>query len=512
MALTLVQHISSPDRLHIWVGVSDADAPPALTWQIDGQPRAPDRVLRPLEAVLEHSLALKARTNVFAGFFEFEGLAPDSEHEITMKANGEAIVRRVRTLPDEVPIRPQDRLNILLVSCFHRLEDKTGTAGKVLSQLKVRPHLTLFAGDQVYLDLPTQVNFPDDRQWLADKFQNDYLDNWFGHRTPGADPGMIAAGFPQVLALAPCGFLPDDHEYWNNYPAWTTPVENSWTKAGRDNWKAAAEAVYRGFQQTGAAKFGEARTIEIAPLSILLLDTRSQRAPESRERPNDLLGKDGSQALRNWVSALTRSVGTPEARFGMLVTGQSFFSPPAGKLKGAVADYEFADYEADYRFMLEQIGRLTQAGVPLILATGDVHWGRVLAAVDSAVPSAPVYEIISSPTALVSTVIADQAKEVWGAVKGLFRGPEPWPRHSDPEQPPGRFGAWNQYRPALLTRIEDRAKPTAMRGNHALMLRFSRSGGGLDVSVTCYPLAADDGFNAREQWSTEFRLRPPRGA
>lgn len=512
MALTLVQHAALPDRLHVWVGVADCNVAPTLAWKLDGQAKAPDNEMRSLGPVLPSQLAGKARTTVFAGLFEFKGLGPGSEHEIEVTGDAERVVRRMRTLPNAVPEGPQDRLNVLLLSCFHRLQDKTGTAGNVLSQLKVKPHLTLFAGDQVYLDLPTETNFPDDEQWLADKFQNDYLDNWFGPRGVALDPTAVAPGFPQMLALAPCSFMPDDHEYWNNYPAWTTPVQNSWTKAGRRHWKRAAEAAYSGFQQGATAELGETHVLDIEPLSILLLDTRSQRALDSRTKPNDLLGHDGTKALTDWVSGLVQAAATPAARFGMLVTGQSFFSPAAGKLKGAIADFEFADYEADYKFMLTQFERLTNAGVPLILATGDVHWGRVLTAVDPGAPNAAVFEVISSPTSLVSTVISDQAKEVWGSIKSLFGGSDPWPRHAEPARPPGRFGSRNQCSTGVLARNEDNKKPAAMRGNQAFMLRFARSAGGLDVTVTCYPLAPDDGFNAREQWSTDFRLRPPRGA
>lgn len=510
MALALVQHAAPSDRLHLWVGVADRAAPPAPVWKLDGAQRVPDKVIRALAPILTGSLAAKARTRVFSGFFEFTGFAPGKMHWIEVEIGGERIVRQVQTLPDAVPGEPPDRFDVLLLSCFHRLEDKTGTAGRVLSHLK--PDLTLFMGDQVYLDLPTNADFPDKEAWLADKFQNDYLANWFGTRGAGGDPRAVPPGFPQMLALAPGAFMPDDHEFWNNYPAWTTPVQNSWKPEGRARWTRAAEAVYRGFQQTGAAAFGAARTLEIAPLSILLLDTRSQRNPDSLDKKNDLLGAAGRKALTDWVTGLLKSAGTAAPRFGMLVTGQSLFSPPAGAVKGAVADYEFPDYKDDYKFMVDEAERLTRAGLPLILATGDVHWGRVLSAVDPGATGAPVFEVISSPTSLVSTIISDQAKELWGGIKGLFGERDPWPRHSDPDNPPQRFGRRNQYGTALLGRDGDGDKPAAMRGNQATMLRFSRLGAGLDVAVTCYPLASDEGFNAREQWSTSFQLRPFRGA
>ena len=212
MALALVAHAPpTSDRLHLWVGVADVSGPPTLAWKRDGGAVNPT-TLRPLAPVL----ATPADTTVHTGFFEYAGLAPDTPYRIELSIAKERIVRTVHTLPAAVPTGPQDRFNVLLLSCFHRLEDKTGTAGRVLSRLKVKPQLTLHAGDQVYLDLPTLMDLPDDAAWLGNKFQNDYLNNWFGDRQTRADAAEIPPGYPQVLALAPGAFLPDDHEFWNN--------------------------------------------------------------------------------------------------------------------------------------------------------------------------------------------------------------------------------------------------------------------------------------------------------
>jgi hypothetical protein len=508
VSLTLVPHAApTSDRLHIWVGVADVSAPPALTWTLDGAPVTP-LTLRPLTPALTGALAAAARTTTFTGFFELGGLAAGRPLTVAVTAGAERVERQVATPPDRVPEGPQEHLNVLLLSCFHQLEDRTGTAGHVLSRTKVKPHLTLFGGDQVYLDLPTLASFEDDLGWLGNKFQNDYLTNWFGDRRGSTDPRAIAPGYPQVLALAPGIFMPDDHEYWNNYPAAATVIENSWTEEGRQRWKLAADTLYRAFQQNPAPGLGPSRVLEIEPLSILMLDTRSQRSLTSRTAAGDLLGSAGRQALQDWVDGLVRRAHDAQPWFGMLVTGQSYFSPPAGAIKGTVADFEYPDYPADYAFMVEQVERVTKAGLPLLLATGDVHWGRMLRADDPAVPGAPVFEVVSSPTSLVSSVFLDQAKEVFGTIKGLLGAADPWPRHKDPGKPPERFGSSGQYTPAVLQRPG--GKPAAMRGNQALMLRFARAAGGLDVNVTCYPLSGDEAFDGAEQWSTTLQLRAPR--
>jgi hypothetical protein len=508
VALALVPHAAdSADRLHVWVGVADVSPAPALTWMLDGAAVTPT-TLRPLAPVLTGALDGAADTTVYTGFYELRGLPAGRSLTLQVTAGTEQIRRQVATLPAQVPNAVQERFNVLLLSCFHQLEDRTGTAGAILSRLKVKPHLTLFAGDQVYLDLPTLLDFQDDAGWLGNKFQNDYLANWFGDRRSSGDPLAIPPGYPEILSLAPSAFLPDDHEYWNNYPFRATVIQNSWTPQGRALWKEAAEALYAAFQQDASVAFGAARTFDVEPISILLLDTRSQRSPSSRADPGDLLGAPGRAALTAWIDRLIGRARDARPWFGMLVTGQSFFSPAAGAFKGAIADYEYPDYEADYRFMVAQLERLTRAGLPVILATGDVHWGRVLRADDPGAPGASVFEVISSPTSLVSSVMVDQAKSVWGAVTGLFGSRDPWPRHGDPARPPERFGSLGQYSTALAQRPG--GKPAAMRGNQAFMLRFGRAGGGLDVDVTCYPLSGDLAVDGAEQWSTILQLRPPR--
>jgi hypothetical protein len=100
--------------------------------------------------------------------FSFPGVVPGSVHDVAVGTGTELATLKVRTLPAEVPMDPFETFNVLLVSCFHRDEDKTGDAGRVVEQLPVRPHLTLLMGHQVYLDLPTLADFKsDDPGWLA---------------------------------------------------------------------------------------------------------------------------------------------------------------------------------------------------------------------------------------------------------------------------------------------------------------------------------------------------------
>jgi hypothetical protein len=98
---------------------------------------------------------------------------------------------------------------------------------------------------------------------------------------------------------------------------------------------------------------------------------------------------------------------------------------------------------------------------------------------------AKFYEVISSPTSLVTTIGADQLKSLGARVGGLFgRTPEPWTRHGDPQDPPAFFahGALGKRfacaRPAIHSQ----------KGNHVTMLSFNRTGLGLDLRVSYWPI------------------------
>ena len=105
----------------------------------------------------------------FTGVYEFDGLQPDTRYTIAIQSGGEVKQWSLRTLPAAVPSALDQWFSVLMVSCFYQAEDVTGVAGGIISQLKAasQPPLTLLMGDQVYLDLPTQVIFPSDLAMFA---------------------------------------------------------------------------------------------------------------------------------------------------------------------------------------------------------------------------------------------------------------------------------------------------------------------------------------------------------
>ncbi|WP_109478730.1 hypothetical protein [Paraburkholderia sp. C35] len=511
MIVSLVNHVAdNSTTLRVWAGILAAtnSTQSVLAWTLDGKAVAPT-IVRPLQC-----WTVQGKLPFCSTVVEFNGLAAASEHVVRLSVdNAQAVVRSMRTLPQSIPQQSDDRFNLLLLSCFHGAQDRQGEAGKWISSYKPRADLVLFAGDQVYLDLPTNQNFPNNQAWLEAKFQEDYVSNWYA---PGASPANgsgIPEGFPQLLSLAPVASIPDDHEYWNNAPFKSPLIQNSWTEAGRKQWSDAAEIGFSMFQQGNAGPIGQPRVIDIDPVSILLLDTRSQRlkgtgnSPDHAtmlDPPGALLGDAGRDALAAWVNTLVASADTAQPRYGFLLTGQSLFADPASAFDGHIADYELANYGADYRFIVEQIERVTAAGLPLTCLTGDVHWGRILRA--DTWKRGTVYEVISSPTSLVRSVVVDEYKKVRSKIAGWFGPQDPWPVHPEPHDPPARFGTLGDFQPLLLSTTLDPHPSSMMRGNLALMLGIQRVGKSLKVQVDYIPLHHDAQVNAKTRWSAYFKL------
>lgn len=468
--IILYPRAASGDRIKLWLGLFDVTAAPQLVWRLDGAQAQPT-ALRALTSVRPDSMLPENQSpsnvpRAFTGVYEFTGLQPDTLHNVSVTAGNDVAFLEVRTMPAAVPFQLDRSFNVLLVSCFHQAEDRGGLAGTIVSQLKAtsKPHLSILAGDQVYLDLPTLRNFSDDKRWLAGKFEGDYTKNWAG-----------PLGYEQVLAAAPSVSVPDDHEYWNNFPHPSPFIQNTFSRDGRRRWRAAARTVYEGFQLTPPATPDDPQVLDVDPLSFFFADTRS-----NKDENRDFTMSDAARGqLDKWVTDVIA-----RKRFGVFVSGQSLFRDAAGKTSGSVGDFELANY-GDYGKIVNSLRRLVDAGLPVLCLTGDVHWGRVTETTDIRTGRRAFNEVISSPASLVSTVGADELKKVGGFISGLFGGGNPWPRHSDPDEPPG-FLASDFLQGSFPCRTLMR-----QRGNHVVLLRFRQHGGGLELRVTYWPISLD---------------------
>jgi hypothetical protein len=472
VVMTVVLHprAAPADTVRVWIGVFDATEAPPLRWFLDSVDTAPT-VLRPLSSVRTGAMlpsgAQPSNTRrVFSGVFEFRGLQADTLYNVAVHAGGAGATINVRTLPTEIPQLLHGTFNVLLVSCFHRDEDPAGLAGAVVSQLPAaaRPQLSLLMGDQVYLDLPTLKNFPDEEDWLAGKFEKDYTLNWSG-----------ITGYAQILATAPSVSVPDDHEYWNNYPHPSPMIGNSLTANGRNRWRRAAMAMYEGFQLPYPASQNEPFILNVDPLSFFIPDMRSVRA----EGRANTMHPDALQRMREWVDGVIA-----RRTYAVFVSGQSLYSEAVGSVAGAVADYELPNY-GDYADVMREIARLSDAGLPALFLTGDVHWGRVTQTRDVRTHRTAMYEVISSPSSLVTTVGFDQVSAVTSWFSRLFGKPKAWPRHSDAAKPPDFLASdvlAERFRCDMLH---------GQRGNHVALLQFARNGGSMNFRVSYWPISRD---------------------
>ncbi len=402
--LAIYPRAASAGVLRVWLGVFDADAlPNKIDWKLDGTTVLAN-VIKPMGPAHSHN----ART--FTGVFEFINEAAIAEEKrvgVTV-SGGVKLERQVRAVPAR--ITSDDWMRILLSSCYHQYEDRSGLTSLTYDNIPAaeRPDLTLLMGDQVYLDLPTLKNFPDNEAKLARKFEAAYGTNW-----------TASNGLTKILASAPSISCPDDHEYWNNFPHISPIIQNSWKEASRKRWRAAADQLFDAFQVPTPLSRGENLEIDIDPFSIIILDQRTQRQTDR----TTTLGSNGLKQLEAWVDRLIR-----EQKFGAVVTGQSLLDKPVGEFAGKVADWMLPNYE-DYEAVVRALSKLADAGRTVLLLTGDVHWGRITKIRQAG--RTRFIEIICSPTSLVTTIGADQKKQLGAGFRKFFLGEETrWPRHS----------------------------------------------------------------------------------
>jgi hypothetical protein len=464
MATACYPLASPPTTIRLWIGVHPATAAPAVGgWEIDGVPVPAEKVkaLRPMQSVRSPALLSGNSGRAFTGVYEICGVTTSSV-TVSVTLDGEVIERRVRPLPERLEL-DGDPLNVLLISCFDY-----STYGQLYGEVLPRivrgadaPHLTIFMGDQVYLDLPTIANFEDDPVWLANKFERDYVRNWF------------SGAFSQGLGLAAMAFVPDDHEYWNNYPHASPFIQNSLSTGGKKHWREAARACYAGFQWGLADPLGTSLELNVKPLSFMLVDSRTERDEDLKQ----LLSPVAARRFADWAVEVARD---PELSAAVVVTGQSLLEDPVASVKGAIADYALANYEGPYKALVTALATITDSGKPVLLLTGDVHWGRVTSVRDRRRDTTAMHEVISSPTSLVATIGADQVSDVTGTVKSWFGAEDPWPRHAETKKPPAHLPHSGQrFRTETWW---------SHRGNQCAMLRIARRGSGTVVDYTFHPL------------------------
>ncbi|MBL8918075.1 MAG: hypothetical protein JNJ54_04370 [Myxococcaceae bacterium] len=466
MTIALYPAMADAAHVRVWLGITGQSQAPAPSWAFGALSGAPvaatPEVVRPLSPARGMVPPANGAARAFSGLFEFP-VPPAAGVErpafrVQVSVGAETATLVTRPLPSDFEPGPTGGFTLLLASCYCHDEDD-GALGRTARFVasRFRPDATLLMGDQVYLDIPTTRNLPEKNPALLDVLEANYARNWL-------PDGRREYTFADLLKVAPVLCLPDDHEYWNNAPHVSPFIQNSWTNAGRLLWRRNGDALFDGYQNVTGTPGQPHVTLDVGPLSLFVANGRTAR----KEDRSASFSAQTREAFAAWAT----QVGA-QGRFPAFLTGQSMLDLPSSKLSGAAADYMQSNY-GDYPEVMSRLDRLAKDVADVLLLTGDVHWGRVaeLTPTGSLGTQTRLYEVISSPSTLVTTIGADffsRAKNWLGGSK------ERWPRHSDTPDPPSvlRLPGSSYVARTLFPH----------KGDQLCVLRLTRAPAALDVTA-----------------------------
>lgn len=254
--LAVVGKDAGPRQVRLWIGTlvhgCDAqtlDATVRVTGGV-GEARATTTLLRfgfDSERVIT---GWKPGTRFFHGHVVVDRLEPDAWGEATVELSPAPGLHdehrrascRVRTLPARIGVG--GTLTALVGSCYDADTDTTNALDAAFRHLRDRvaaPDLALLTGDQVYADAPAKFYATMARSTPRTYGLLEYWTSW-GMQRYGARRHL---GMRELLRHGPHWFLPDDHEFWNNWPHASVTARHSYaniTRAGRGGLRRALAA------------------------------------------------------------------------------------------------------------------------------------------------------------------------------------------------------------------------------------------------------------------------------
>jgi hypothetical protein len=304
----------------------------------------------------------------------FKNLQPNTDYKVQfhrfVEAKGDVIDsgwQHLRsgyfdTLPKRIPTTSQKPFTIGLGSCYYDHRDGGQAAGAYQALYergpeKVRPDITFLTGDQVYLDIgfDSLSRNPDEiRQRIAD----DYAQHW---RSLGG-----------ILNRGGTWMMPDDHEYWNDYPFHDSLIPQllalKFDKV-RAAWSGASKDAVKNIQRSPIVEI-----MSIGhDLSICLADLRSHRS-DKLFLPNAQFAK-----IVDWAENLTCP--------GVFVILQPLI------VKTNKTERNLRSFKSQYARLIQALGA---SGHDIVLFSGDVHFGRI-ARCNIGPNGGRLIEIVSSP-------------------------------------------------------------------------------------------------------------------
>lgn len=183
----------------------------------------------------------RASTRFFHGHVVVDHLTADAWGEATVELAPVAGLRpehrrascRVRTLPARIAVGSS--LTALVASCYDADTDTTNALDAAFRHLRdhvAEPDLALLTGDQVYADAPAKFYATMARSTPRTYGLLEYWTSW-GMQRYGEHRHL---GMRALLGHGPHWFLPDDHEFWNNWPHASVTARHSYAnivRAGR---------------------------------------------------------------------------------------------------------------------------------------------------------------------------------------------------------------------------------------------------------------------------------------
>lgn len=370
------------DGWHLWYATGGTAPRPVLV-QRNGQPVAIVRETSPPIRLQGFNRSIyRVRVRLPAGE------PPGAQYRIDVPETNEQF--HWSTLPGHLP---PDGLSILFGSCFWQQDDAEGAllaaCREILKLEHPRPAFKLLLGDQIYLDWP-----PDIAPWRLQRGGYQLVGDRY-QRYWGDD------AYRAFLGLLPNLMVPDDHEFWNDYPEPQIQLPVTWRADLRDDFAAAAHDYLYAFQRLLNPE-GESQSwaiISLDPVSLFVADTRSERR-YVKERPQQLMSAAQWKALEDWQYGLRGP--------GLLALGQPLFQPD-----GDFRDHSLSNFPDEYRRLLALIQRSVtgdnEHGEPhnIVLLTGDIHNARSTWATIPDVPLGSdtdlhkVYELVASASSAI---------------------------------------------------------------------------------------------------------------
>lgn len=454
MFLSVRPLAAKPGILKLWVGIFGVNpAPDGLlvpTFKIN-QTRHDPLGTPVMRGIRDRYLSDDGPLNWF-GVYEFDvstlvgnGL---SHEKLNIETTLLGLPITLKAAP--LPANLDNGFTILLSSCYYQQADSGLSKGGLQNRLIHKPDLVVLAGDQVYLDNPLLEHIPRNEPALSQKFGDKYRLNF-------CPTGVQASLYP-LLELAPTACIPDDHELWNNFPIASPTMSGSSNSGTYERFRTAARRLYEDYQ-LGEPDMQGAQTIDVGPLHLLLADTRFDRSTETDTRYG-LFSQQTEEDLLAWKQKLVGLHLKKELAVGVLACGQVLFDQAPG-LIGGFADKNLQGYR-QFSLLKDIAVALATAGVPVLYLSGDVHFSRVSSATLTATGHTCLYEVICSPTSLVT----------------LLRGTA---LPSNPHAPPSTF---------VENRFTTKLESPLITGDAVSTLHFIKEGIGLKVTVTYYSLAA----------------------